>query len=54
MSLTVYVVDDSPLVRQRIETLLGRIDGARIVGQAECADEAIARIPALLPRNSSS
>lgn len=50
MSLTVYVVDDSPLVRERIEALLMRIDGARIVGHAEDADEAIARIPALLPQ----
>lgn len=50
MPLTVYIVDDSPLVRQRIEALLVRIDGARIVGYAEDADEAIARIPALLPQ----
>jgi DNA-binding NarL/FixJ family response regulator len=48
--LDIYLVDDSRLVRERIEALLASLDGARLVGHAEGADEASARILALLPQ----
>ena len=50
MPLTLYVVDDSPLVRERIEALLAGLSGARIVGHAEGADQAVSGILTLLPQ----
>jgi DNA-binding NarL/FixJ family response regulator len=50
VSLTVYVVDDSPLVRERIEALLTKIDGARVIGHAEAADGAARGILELRPQ----
>jgi DNA-binding NarL/FixJ family response regulator len=48
--LDIFLVDDSPTVRERIEGLLARLDGACVVGRAAGADEAIRRILALLPQ----
>jgi len=42
--LRVFVVEDSPVARGRIETLLGAVDGLELVGHAAGADEAIERI----------
>lgn len=43
-ALTVFIVEDSPIVRERLLTLLGSIDGATAIGQASRADEAIQAI----------
>ncbi|MSQ48990.1 MAG: response regulator [Betaproteobacteria bacterium] len=47
--LRVYVVEDSPLVRKRIETMLATIEGVRSVGHAGGAEEAIREILAEHP-----
>lgn len=46
----VFLVDDSAPVRERIEALLASLEGARVVGHAEGADDAAARILALGPQ----
>jgi len=43
-SLKVFIVEDSPIVRERLLALLGSIDGAATVGEASRASEAIDRI----------
>jgi len=43
-SLKVFLVEDSPIVRERLETLLASIDGASAVGHASGASEAIRAI----------
>ena len=48
--LDILLVDDSAPVRERIEGLLARLDGTRVVGRAAGADEAIRLILALLPQ----
>lgn len=40
----VFIVEDSPIVRERLVAMLGSIDGAAAVGQASRADEAIQAI----------
>jgi len=40
-ALRVYIVEDSPVVRERLLALLGTIKGARAVGAASRAEEAI-------------
>jgi two-component system response regulator DevR len=47
--LRVFVVDDSPLIRDRIDGLIGSIAGAEVVGHAESADDAIRGIFATQP-----
>ena len=47
--LRVLVVDDEPLARQRLEDLLAREDGARLVGTASDGDEAVEAIRSLRP-----
>jgi DNA-binding NarL/FixJ family response regulator len=47
--LEIFLVDDSAPVRSRIEALLAGLDGARVVGHADGADEAVAGILALAP-----
>jgi DNA-binding NarL/FixJ family response regulator len=42
--MKVYVVDDSPLVRERLVTLLSEVQGVEVVGSAESAEEGIAGI----------
>ena len=49
MPLDIFLVDDSAPVRERLEALLGALDGVRVVGHAEDAEEAIRAILALLP-----
>jgi DNA-binding NarL/FixJ family response regulator len=48
-ALRVYLVEDSPPVRERLEAMLGTIEGARSVGHAAGADEAIRAILAEQP-----
>ena len=42
--MRVYVVDDSPLVRERLVALLSEIDGVDVIGTADNAEEGIAGI----------
>lgn len=44
--LKIFLVDDSPLVRQRIAALIGVIKGVEIVGEAEDASDALSGIAA--------
>jgi DNA-binding NarL/FixJ family response regulator len=46
---TIFVVEDAPLVRERLLELLGAVPGARVVGHAARADEAIHDILAERP-----
>jgi len=41
---TVFIVEDSPLIRSRLIELLGEIDGVRVVGEAQSPYEAVAGI----------
>jgi len=45
----VFLVEDSPAIRDRLIDLLGAIPGARVVGFAEGAGDAIAQIGARSP-----
>jgi DNA-binding NarL/FixJ family response regulator len=47
--LTIYIVDDSAVVRKALATVLQTIKGVEIVGSAATASEALANIPALRP-----
>ena len=40
-TLRVFLVEDSPLLRKRIETMLDALPGARVTGHAATADAAI-------------
>ena len=40
-ALKVFIVEDSPIIRERLLALLGSIEGAAAVGQASSAEEAI-------------
>lgn len=44
--LKIFLVDDSPLVRQRIAALVGAIQAVEIVGEAEEASDALSGIAA--------
>jgi DNA-binding NarL/FixJ family response regulator len=46
---TIYLVEDSPLVRERLLEMLGALPGARVVGMAAGADEATRGILAEQP-----
>jgi DNA-binding NarL/FixJ family response regulator len=45
----VFIVEDSPIIRERLLALLGSIEGAAAIGQASRAGEAIDGILALQP-----
>lgn len=45
----VFLVEDSPLLRQRVEVILASIPGAEACGHAASADDAIAAIQAAKP-----
>jgi DNA-binding NarL/FixJ family response regulator len=47
--VTVFLVEDSPLLRPRLEAMLASIAGARLVGQAAGAQAAIGAILAEAP-----
>jgi len=47
--VNVFLVEDSPLLRPRLEALLASIAGARLIGQAAGAQAAIAAILAAVP-----
>jgi len=46
----VYIVDDSPLIRERLVRMLGSLEDVELVGQAASAREAIAGIRRTQPR----
>jgi DNA-binding NarL/FixJ family response regulator len=48
--LTVYIVEDSAVVRQRLVETIDEIPQARIVGHAETAAEALSALPQIRPR----
>lgn len=48
--LTVYLVDDSPLVVERLVDMLARMNGATLLGHAAGAATATAEILALAPQ----
>ena len=43
------MVEDSPLLRSRLEAMIAAIPGANAVGHAEGADDAVRQILAMLP-----
>lgn len=47
--LKILVADDEPLASERLEILLGRLEGAELVGIAEDGDEAVAKAAELHP-----
>ena len=47
--MRVFLVEDSPMLRERLERMLAAIPGAQTVGHAPTAREAIARIEAARP-----
>ena len=47
--LEVLVVDDEPLARRRLTTILRQLPGVRLAGEAEDGDEAVAMIATLKP-----
>ncbi len=48
-NVRIFVVEDSPLIRERLERMLGGISGARVVGSAAGAQDAIRDILAERP-----
>jgi DNA-binding NarL/FixJ family response regulator len=47
--MTLFLVEDSPQILQRLEVLLRAVQGVEIVGHSAGADESIQQILALLP-----
>jgi two-component system response regulator DevR len=47
--MDVFVVEDSPLLRTRLEAMIAAIPGANAVGYAEGADDAVRQILAAQP-----
>ena len=47
--MNVFLVEDAPLLRPRLEAMLGSIAGARLIGQAAGAQQAIGAILADTP-----
>lgn len=47
--MKVFLVEDSPLLRPRLEAVLGSITGARLIGQAVGAQQAVQAILAERP-----
>lgn len=48
--LTIYIVEDSPLVRERLIETVGEVPNSRIVGQAEAVADALEGIYHAQPR----
>ncbi|MBV8031703.1 MAG: response regulator transcription factor [Betaproteobacteria bacterium] len=49
MVATVFLVEDSPLVLERLQAMLAPVEGVRVVGSAASANEAIPAILAARP-----
>lgn len=48
--LTIYIVDDSPAVRERLVELVADLPNVRVVGEAGAIDEALEGVSAIRPR----
>ena len=48
-ALQVYLVEDSDLIRERLDSMLGGLPGIEVVGHAATAADAIAALPQLKP-----
>ena len=48
--LTIFIVDDSPLVRERLIESFADIPNARVVGEAGALEEALEGVRAIRPR----
>jgi DNA-binding NarL/FixJ family response regulator len=49
LSVQVFIVDDSALVRERLAELLGEVPNVHVIGEAATVAEALTRIPAAHP-----
>lgn len=47
----IYIVDDSAAIRSRLNDMLGRLGGVRVVGEADGASQAVAEILSLRPHS---
>ena len=47
----VYIVDDSNAIRCRLNEMLARVDGVRVVGEAAAASKAVTEILSLRPHS---
>ena len=45
----IYIVEDSPSIRARLNEMLGRLKDVRVVGEADAAPQAVVDILALRP-----
>ena len=48
-SVKVFIADDAAIMRQRLATVVGEINNAKIVGQAETAEQTIKEVRRLKP-----
>ena len=47
----IYIVDDSAAIRSRLNDMLGRLGGVRVVGEADAASQAVTEILSLRPHS---
>ena len=47
----IYIVDLSAAIRSRLNDMLGRLGGVRVVGEADAASQAVAEILSLRPHS---
>lgn len=47
----IYIVEDSAAIRARLNDMLGRLGGVRVVGEASGASQAVAEILSLRPHS---
>ena len=47
----IYIVDDSVAIRSRLNEMLARLEGVRVVGEAPAAGQAVAEILSLRPHS---
>ena len=47
----IYIVDDSAAIRSRLNEMLARVDGVRVVGEAGAVSQAVTEILSLRPHS---